>query len=216
MKTKLLLIATTVALLLVMMYDAKANDALEEAMLNGIKQINEAKSVQDLKNAVNVFERIAQAAPEHWEPYYFAGLANINMANYTDDMEAKDNHWDEALKQIGKGLERAPMDSELIALQGYCYMLKVSVDPASRGQSMSPKAIGAFHKALAINPANPRATLMLGQMELGMAQFFGTGPEKGCGLIKKSVDLFDGFEKSTPYAPDWGIEWAKSAVKSCQ
>ncbi len=215
MKTKLLLIATTVALLMVIMYDAKANDALEEAMLNGLKQMNEAQSAQDLKNAVNVFERIAQAAPDHWEPYYFAGLANIKMANYTEDMEAKDNHWDDALKQISKGLERAPMESELIALQGYCYMLKVSVDPATRGQSMSPKAIGAFQKALAINSANPRATLMLGQMELGMAQFFGTGPEKGCGLIKKSLDLFDSFEKPTPYAPDWGKEWATNVAQSC-
>ena len=61
--------------------------------------------------------------------------------------------------------------------------------------------------------------MMLGQMELGMAQFFGQGPEKGCGLINASLELFEkeaATKQEGTLLPTWGKEMALQIKQNCQ
>jgi hypothetical protein len=46
-----------------------------------------------------------------------------------------------------------------------------------------------------------------------MAQFFGQGPEKGCGLIKSSLELYEkeaAVKEEGTILPTWGKEMATS------
>jgi hypothetical protein len=90
----------------------------------------------------------------------------------------KDQYFDQAMELVNKADKIAPNNSEITALKGYVIMGKLSVDPMSRGQEMSPLAMQTFGKAIALDKENPRATTLMAQMELGMSQFFGSGPVK--------------------------------------
>ncbi|HAZ26352.1 MAG TPA: hypothetical protein DCY95_18715, partial [Algoriphagus sp.] len=79
---------------------------------------------------------------------------------------------------IDKAEKLAPANSEVTALKGYAIMGKISLDPASRGQNLSPQAMQLFGKAINLDRENPRALYLMAQMEYGMAQFFGSGTDK--------------------------------------
>jgi len=48
-------------------------------------------------------------------------------------------------------------------------------------------------------------------MQMGTAQFFGSGIEEACALIDSSVKLFEEFKSQNSISPSWGkgtaIEW---------
>ena len=75
--------------------------------------------------------------------------------------------------------------------------------------------MGAYQKALAINPNNPRAWYLLGQMQLGTASFMGGSTDEGCGSISKAVENFKNDKSDNPIAPNWGGNSALEAAKKC-
>ena len=60
---------------------------------------------------------------------------------------------------------------------------------------------------------------MMAQMEYGMAQFFGQGTEKACGLLSASLELFEkeaaNFTEDS-LDPAWGKEMAEQMLGSCK
>ena len=110
-------------------------------------------------------------------------------------------------------------NAEIVTLQGFILMAKVSADPSSRGQSLSGQVMATYGKALAIDNKNPRALVLMAQMERGMAQFFGSGMEKACALAKQSFEIFAGQDAEAMKAaiqPTWGKKLADGMVKSCK
>jgi len=76
-----------------------------------------------------------------------------------------------------------------------------------------------FGKALKIDPENPRAAVLMAQMEFGMAKFFNSGTEKACDLVKKSQVSFAGQNQNALKAslmPSWGKFLADKLSKVCQ
>ena len=81
--------------------------------------------------------------------------------------------------------------------------------------SLSPRAAqrAAGHE---MNPENPRALMLLGQMQFGTAQFFGTSVEEPCALIRKSISLYEKQEQTeNNLMPTWGLFIAKAYQNSC-
>ncbi|RPA67501.1 hypothetical protein EF405_16505 [Cyclobacteriaceae bacterium YHN15] len=179
-----------------------------------------AASPEDLQKVANGFARIAQMMPEEWLPDYYAALALANAGFRSEGgANVKDPLFDQAKKYVDKAAKISPNNSEIVALQGFIIMGELAVDPASRGQHLSGLAMQTFGKAVDLNRQNPRAIMMLGQMELGMAQFFGQGPEKGCGLIKSSLELYekeDASKEDGTFLPTWGKEIALQIKQNCQ
>ena len=90
---------------------------------------------------------------------------------------------------------------------------------ANRGQNLTPEAMQLFGKAIALDRENPRAVLLMAQMELGMAQFFGSGPEKACGMARMGSDLLQkekGKINESYILPTWGERMASQFEKVCQ
>lgn len=196
----------------------KANDpAYLDAMKKQIDSMNSISSIEDAQNSKNGFLRISAAKPTEWLPLYYAALTQTNAAFRFD--VAKDTYFDEALAIIKKAESLDPNNSEITALHGFIIMGKLSVDPASRGQALSPQAMQLFSKAIKLNKQNPRATMLMGQMELGMSQFFGTGPEKACGMGRIALDLFEkehALISGDYILPTWGKNQAEELTSACK
>jgi hypothetical protein len=195
---------------------AKANDSkYAEVMQKNIQAVYTTNDVVEIQNIVNTFERIGDSEKTKWEPYYYAAYGYIMMANREQEPAKKDSYLDLALQGIEKAKAIQPSESEVVALEGFVHMIRVSIDPASRGQQYSGMAMQAFGKAVALNPENPRALSLLAQMQFGMAQFFGSPVTEACVTNTKAIEKFNTGTSENPLAPRWGKGIAEALKAKC-
>lgn len=193
-----------------------AQDKYIENMVKNIQAGYQAQTVAEHQVAANAFERIAAAEKTKWEPYYYAGYNYVMMANVETDASKKDAYLDLAARNIDQAKAIKANDSEIIALEGFVHMIRVTVDPQTRGQEYSGKAFRSFSTAVSLNGENPRALMLMGQMQYGTAQFFGTPTTDACGTIQKSVEKFESFKADSPIAPQWGKTFAEKLKENCK
>jgi hypothetical protein len=195
-----------------------ADPAYQKAMGAQLQKLETAQSAEQLRDAANGFSRIAEMNQDEWLPNYYAALALINAGFRTEGLQAKDAFYHEAKALLEKTVQAHGESAELLALKGYALMAELSADPGSRGQSMSGEVMNTFGRALALDAQNPRAMLLMAQMELGTAQFFGQGPEKACGMVQNSIKLFEQEESRQADAtltPVWGKDMAVKIAAQC-
>ncbi|NIJ55739.1 hypothetical protein [Dyadobacter arcticus] len=192
----------------------------QKAMKKEIAKVIEADSLPELQQSANAFARISELNLKEWQPLYYNALAYTYQGlNATLTSDKKDEALDAADALVKKADALSPNNVEIVTLQGFVIMAKLSADPASRGQSLSGQVMQTFGRALSIDNKNPRALILMAQMEAGMAKFFGTGPEKACGLAKQSADIFVAQDEEALKAailPTWGKSLAEQMVKNCK
>ena len=190
------------------------------AMKKEIAKVIETDSIPALQQSANTFARIAEMNAKEWLPLYYEALAyTFQGVNRSLTMDKKDEALAKAEELAKKADIISPNNAEIVTLQGFILMGKVSADPASRGQSMSGQVMATYGKALGIDNINPRALALMAQMENGMAQFFGSGNEKACKLAKQSQEIFAGQDKETLKAalsPTWGNKVNEGLLKKCE
>jgi len=186
------------------------------AMKSTIQSIYDAKSIEEFQQSVNRFDRIASVEKQRWEPQYYIAFGYIMMANVESEGQTKrDAYLDQAIAAINKAMEIVPNESEVIAMEGFAHMIRLTVDPQSRGQQYSELAFQSFQKAVNLNPENPRALALLAHMQYGMAQFFGSPTDEACFTAKKALEKFDTFTSENSLAPRWGKGITESLITSC-
>lgn len=208
---------TLLSLLLLLAVGAAYADTTryQKIMLETINELNEAESPDQYQEVINKFERIGAKETDQWEPLYYAGFGYVMLATRSDEAAKKDQYLDLAIERVKKGMELAPQESELAALEGFVHMIRVTVDPANRGQQYAPLSMQAYGKALALNPENPRALYLLGQMEFGTAKFFGSDTSAACEKMAAAVEKFKTYISDNPLAPAWGERSAVTAAERC-
>jgi tetratricopeptide (TPR) repeat protein len=213
---------TVLPILLVVFFFAHANSVFatdgkyEQAMKKNIDAVYKAQTLEELQASVNSFQRIAEAEKSKWEPNYYAAFGNIMMATREKDGAKKDTYLDLAMESIKKAKELAPDESEIVALEGFVHMIRVTVDPATRGQQFAGLAMQTFGKAISLNPENPRALSLLAQMQYGTAQFFGSSTAEACATLDKSLEKFASAKSENPLAPMWGKQSAEALKTQCK
>lgn len=209
-----------IVLMLISLMTQASNEAYEKAMQEELQKLETAVSPTDLQKSANGFARIAEMMPEEWLPNYYAALALANAGFRSQgDMKEKDAFFEQGKKHADKAAKISPNNSEIVAIQGFLTMGELSVDPNSRGQHLSGIALGTFGKAIELNPQNPRAVILMAQMELGTSRFFGQGPEKACGLVNSSLALFEkeaAKKEDGTLLPTWGKEMALAMKEGCE
>ena len=192
------------------------NDKYVDAMKKNIDVIYKAQSIEELQQSVNAFERIGAAEKTKWEPHYYAAFGYIMMANQEKEASKKDTYLDQAMASLDKAKAIVANESEVVALEGFVHMIRVTVDPGSRGPQYAGLAMQTYGKAIALNPENPRALALLAQMQYGTAQFFGSPATEACETTKKSLEKFDTFKSDNPLAPQWGRRMAEGMREVCK
>ena len=208
---KIALSLTLVALTLA----AFANDKYQKAMLKNIPSVYAAGTIEDHQKVINSLTRIANAEENKWEPYYYISYSYIMMSFKDQDAGKKDQYIDLAQEALDKGMAIAPKESELVALQGFIYTGRLSVDPMTRGAEYSGAAIQKLNEAKQLNPDNPRTLFLLGQMLYGTAEFMGDSTDRACEIIAKSLDKFKTWSSPNPLAPQWGKAMVEEALTKC-
>lgn len=190
-----------------------ANGQFEKAMAKNIPNIYRAEDAASLQNTINQLSRIGDAEGDKWEPYYYAAYGYLRMMGFSEETNEKDGYLDQALETITKGEEISPGNSELESLKGYVHMMRVTIDPATRGMQYSGLAMTSFQKAIAMDESNARAHYLLGRMQYGTAQFMGNGDGGACESFAKAKALFDSpDENANPLAPAWGSDATNEAI----
>jgi hypothetical protein len=213
MKTKTIILF---ALLSILQTAWATDDKYAEAMKKNIQTVYTAQTIPDLQLAVNAFERIGAAEKNKWEPYYYASFGYVMIANREQEAAKKDAALDQATTALKKAQQIVPAESEVVAMEGFIHMIRVTVDPASRGQQYSALAYQSFNKAVAINPENPRALTLLAQMQYGTAQFFGSSTTEACATAARALEKFNVTAEPKPLAPQWGKGMAEGLKTKCQ
>lgn len=187
-----------------------------ESMTKNIEAVYKAQTIEEIQSAVNALDRIAIAEKTKWEPYYYSAFGNVMMANREKDAVKKDGYLDLALASVEKARAIKEDESEVVAMEGFIHMIRLTVDPATRGQQYSMMSMQAFGKSLGLNPENPRALSLMAQMQLGTAKFFNTPPTEACDTLTKALEKFETYKSENPLAPVWGKGMTEELKKNCQ
>jgi len=205
------------ALLITIALPGLANDKkYEEAMKKNILAVYQAQSIPELQQAVNALQRIGDAEKTKWEPYYYAAFGYVLMATRETEGAKKDAHLDMASVAVDKAKSIAPAESEVIAMEGFVHMIRLTVDPASRGQQFSGLAMQSFAKAVELNPENPRALALMARMQFGTAQFFNSSTAEACATAARASEKLQSYRPENPLAPMWGKEMIEEMVGQCK
>lgn len=188
----------------------------EQTMLEQIDKLYKVQTPEDYQPIINTFERIAAKESDKWEPLYYAGYAYSMMAVRSEETKDKDKYLDLGLEKVKQGQQLAQQESELVALEGFIHMIRVTIDPASRGQQYSGMSMASFGKALAMNPENPRASYLMAQMKIGTARFFGSDTSEACEEAIAAVKKFDTYTSDNVLAPQWGRRQAEGTATQCE
>jgi hypothetical protein len=194
------------------------NDPYIEAMSEGMKMLNEAQGPQDFLAVANKFERISEADNNKWHPSYYASFAMTLAAATEKDPTVIDENLDAAQRFVDLSSSLSENNSEVLALQGFIYMLRISVDPANRGQQYSGMSAASLQKAKAIDAENPRVLYLLAQLSYGTAMFFGSDGSEACAMNDLALEQFtqaEGIETKYPFTPKWGKEMAQGFKAQC-
>lgn len=183
-----------------------ANGQFEKAMSKTISEMFKAETPDALQSAINQLNRIGEAETDRWEPHYYVAFGYIRMSDMHEAGTDKDKYLDQALEAVDKADNLKPNDSELTALRGYVHMMRVVVDPATRGMKYSGMAFNSFQSAVQQNPENPRAHYLLARMQYGTAQFMGNGDGGACETLNQAKELFENELPESVIAPTWGKE----------
>jgi hypothetical protein len=214
MKTRIIILILSV---LTGYTNVLANDnQYAEAMAKNIQTVYSAQSIPELQEAVNALERIASAEKTKWEPYYYAAFGNIMIAYREQQGNKKDAHLDLALTDIKKAKGIAEKESEIIALEGFVHVIRITVDPASRGQQYSSLAMQTLGRARSLNPENPRALALIAQTQYGTAEFLGSPTTEACSTNAEALQKFATFKSENPLAPQWGKAMAEQTNTKCK
>ncbi|MEM6262007.1 MAG: hypothetical protein AAGI38_05830 [Bacteroidota bacterium] len=204
------------ALVFVTTFTFAQDDRFTAGMKSALALMNKAGTAEARLQASNQFERIANAEPTQWLPLYYAAHCQLLASFMTKDEDARDPLLDKAQAFLdkAKGMESADQ-SEIWALQSYIYQGRVQVSPMIRGMQYGPKASEAAQKAIALNDANPRAHLMLGQNTMYTPSFFGGGEEKACPILSTAKEKLDAFTPSSEIMPSWGKRRISALANKC-
>ncbi|HAS39744.1 MAG TPA: hypothetical protein DCS93_04665 [Microscillaceae bacterium] len=188
----------------------------EKAMKANLGKMKTAKTKADLQAVANQFERIASAEKSKWLPNYYAAYTYIRMTNFAKDNTAKDQLLDKAKTLLETATKLAPNNSEVVALEAYLALTRLSVDPMARGREYSGAVFAKAGKAKALNPKNPRPYFLEGILKMNMPPAFGGGKDQACPLFKTAAKNFEGFQPKTELMPNWGKETNAKMMKRAE
>lgn len=206
----------TTAILLLMTSLLYANDdAYDKAMTNALTQLREASSIEELQSTANSFARIWKGVEGDWLAPYYQTQCLVLMSFREKEASKKDAYLNEAEVILEKLIISEGDNSEIYALQSLLYTARLTVDPMNRGQEYMGLSGGAYRKALALNPTNPRALYLQLSNEVGMANFFNDDTSVYCDRIIDLYRHWNEYNQVEKFNPSWGLNQLEGLMQNC-
>ncbi len=130
--------------------------------------------------AVNMFERIANAEPNEWLPSYYASFISVVNSFGEKDQAKLKAQLDRAMNFMNDAKAISKDNPEIIILECLWHTVWVSYDGAVYGMKYSAKVSMMYEKAIKLAPNSPRVILNKAEWGIGGANFFGQSTEPYC------------------------------------
>lgn len=189
-----------------------------QKMGESLEQFSSIETPEDYLEVAAAFERISTVETEQWLPLYYHAQCYV-LVSFVDqeaDTDKKDAYLDVAEKSIEKIKLLAPEEAEIHALESFLYTGRLVINPMERGMTFGAKSNASIQKALALDPANPRAKYLKLTGDIGTAKFFGQETSKYCGQASELHAVWDDYIIPSPIHPSWGKELVESIMNDCE
>jgi tetratricopeptide (TPR) repeat protein len=181
----------------------------------GIRLMAKATTADEYLRASHYFEELASKLPDHWLVWYYTGLGYIHASYRVNEEDAKDDLLDRAQPFIDRAFRKKPDGTEIHVLQAFLYQSRLQVNPTIRGLNYSQKADASLRKAVAADPGNPRAYMLMGYNVFHTPSVFGGGPKNALPLFLKARDQYLVFKPELPFSPSWGEQETREMIRTC-
>jgi len=181
----------------------------------GMQQAFQLMQENKLEEASNAFERIGNAEPDNWLPYYNLALLKTRTTFGMKDKTNLETQLNIATDFVDKADMISPDNSEIYVLKALINVAKIASDPMVYGASLSGETTELYQKAIALDKNNPRAYSGLAEFEMGGARFFKQDLSPYCKKLQASIALYDSFKPDSKLHPNWGKERVLQVLKSC-
>ena len=191
-------------------------DAYTTLMTAAIAELMSTGDPAVLRASAAKMERAAAVKPQDWLPRYYqsyALLISVFQAKNEED-EAKDKTLDQAEAALAQARKLGGDESEILVLQAYIYQARLGISPMLRSMKYSGLVNEAVGKALALNPANPRAYLTKANNVYYTPAMFGGGAEKAKPIYEEARARYAAFRPASGLAPNWGEYQLKGRLKN--
>ncbi|GGI58007.1 tetratricopeptide repeat protein [Winogradskyella haliclonae] len=166
--------------------------------------------------AVNLFERIANAEKDNWLPhYYIAQINSLKSWNEKNETVLK-VQLDKAQEHLNTAMSLSKNNPELLVMQGQIYTNWVAFDGSTYGMKYAAKITELYNKAYSIDATNPRVAMCKADWAMGSARYFGQDTKPFCEQVVASIAMFDSYKPESEYHPNWGRKRAEQVVKECK
>lgn len=189
------------------------SEKYQKAMQANLTILDSAKSAQDLRSVAAAFERIGDAEKNQWLPYYYAGLALVQVG-WIDHKLDKDKNA-EQVKALCDKAQAIDKNSEIYTLRNMASTQQMLVDPQQRWQTSGMEAARALQEGMSLDPNNPRLYYLQGMSLFNTPGQFGGGKSKAKPLFEKAVALYKA-QQPKPLYPHWGQKEAENMLAQCQ
>jgi len=176
----------------------------EKAMKANLGKMKNAKTLGEMQAVAKQFEKIARTEKEKWLPNYYGAFVYVQMARLEEVPAKKDQLLDKAKILLKTAAKLSPKNSEVIALEAYLTLIRISVDSITRGREYSSWVFNKAAEAQDLNPKNPRPHLVLAILKLNMPTMYGGGIVQACPLFKAAAKNFETFQPENDLMPNWG------------
>jgi tetratricopeptide (TPR) repeat protein len=187
-----------------------------EKMKETIIMMDSLNSVEYLHRAANQFERIGNARPDQWLPYYYSAYCYVQISHLVQSDEQKDGFVDKA-EELNELAERiSPDNSEIYVMKGFILQARMSIDPMIRGLKLNKECLAMFEKAKHLDPENPRSYLWYGVNLYNTPTVMGGGKAKALPLIEMALEKFEIYHLQSELHPSWGKKYAEQILTECK
>lgn len=186
----------------------------EETMAKNIEKIYKSKTSTELTDLANQFQRIANVEKDKWLPGYYAAYC-FTRSTVVSEMKTEEIHkqLDLAQAEIEKVLKVASKESEIFALQGLVYQLRIT--DAAKGYKYSSLSNEALAVAEKLNAENPRIYYLKGSNTFHTPKMFGGGKKKAKPFLEKAAEIFANEKAENKLSPSWGMNHCNELLKQC-
>ena len=181
----------------------------------GMNKAFELWSNDKRDEALNLFERIANAEQDNWVPHYYVAQINILKSWGLRDESMLKAQLDKAQEHLNTASALSPDNTELMILQAQIYTNWIAFDGMTYGMKYSGTITELYNKAQKLDPNNPRVVLSKAEWDMGSARYFGQDPTPHCTKVKEAIKMFDTYEVEGEFHPNWGREHARNVIASC-
>lgn len=180
------------------------------AMEKLVATIETAQGADDWRELANSFKRIADVEKTEWLPYYYAAYSHV-MTGYmlagsggTGFADKTDPEADQAEALLNKAEEIGKESSEIYCIRKMIASLRLTADPMNRYQTQLGIISSSLAKAKALDPANPRISLLEGQDKFYTPEEYGGSKAEAKVLFEDAVKKFEAFKPASIIHPQWG------------